>query len=120
MRVLVTGGAGFIGSHVVDALVARDDEVVVVDSLVHGRRENVPPQAAVAAPAESAAEPVAEPMDEPVTEQQPAVARGPEFAAPQNRPVHEGRVRWNDEEPAVSLVDCGVIRTRARDPRRSR
>ncbi len=45
MRVLVTGGAGFIGSHVVDALVARDDEVVVVDSLVHGRRENVPPQA---------------------------------------------------------------------------
>jgi UDP-glucose 4-epimerase len=45
MRVLVTGGAGFIGSHVVDALVARDDEVVVVDSLVNGKRENVPPRA---------------------------------------------------------------------------
>ena len=45
MRVLVTGGAGFIGSHVVDALVARDDEVVVLDSLVNGKRENVPPQA---------------------------------------------------------------------------
>jgi UDP-glucose 4-epimerase len=41
-RVLVTGGAGFIGSHVADAYVARGCEVVVLDSLVHGRRENVP------------------------------------------------------------------------------
>ena len=41
MRVVVTGGAGFIGSHVVDALVARGDEVAVVDSLVTGKRENV-------------------------------------------------------------------------------
>lgn len=41
MRVVVTGGAGFIGSHVVDALVVRGDEVTVVDSLVTGRRENV-------------------------------------------------------------------------------
>jgi UDP-glucose 4-epimerase len=41
VRVVVTGGAGFIGSHVVDALVARGDEVTVVDSLVHGKRENV-------------------------------------------------------------------------------
>ena len=41
MRVVVTGGAGFIGSHVVDALVAGGDEVTVVDSLVKGRRENV-------------------------------------------------------------------------------
>jgi UDP-glucose 4-epimerase len=41
-RVLVTGGAGFIGSHVTDAYLQRGDEVVVVDSLVHGRRENVP------------------------------------------------------------------------------
>lgn len=45
MRVVVTGGAGFIGSHVVDALVVRGDEVVVVDSLVTGKRENVPPGA---------------------------------------------------------------------------
>jgi len=41
VRVIVTGGAGFIGSHVVDALVARGDEVAVVDSLVTGKRENV-------------------------------------------------------------------------------
>ncbi|MCS7007408.1 MAG: NAD-dependent epimerase/dehydratase family protein [Thermoleophilia bacterium] len=41
MRVVVTGGAGFIGSHVVDALLARGDEVWVVDSLVTGKRENV-------------------------------------------------------------------------------
>ena len=43
MRAIVTGGAGFIGSHVVDALVARGDEVVVLDDLSHGRRENVNP-----------------------------------------------------------------------------
>lgn len=42
MRVLVTGGAGFIGSHVADAYLARGDQVTVLDSLVHGRRENVP------------------------------------------------------------------------------
>jgi UDP-glucose 4-epimerase len=41
MKVLVTGGAGFIGSHVVDALIARNDEVVVVDDLDTGFRENV-------------------------------------------------------------------------------
>ena len=45
VRAIVTGGAGFIGSHVVDALVARGDEVAVVDSLVHGSRENVNPGA---------------------------------------------------------------------------
>jgi UDP-glucose 4-epimerase len=41
MRVLVTGGAGFIGSHVVDALVGRGDEVVVLDDLDTGFRQNV-------------------------------------------------------------------------------
>ena len=41
MRAVVTGGAGFVGSHVVDALLARGDQVVVVDSLVKGSRENV-------------------------------------------------------------------------------
>jgi UDP-glucose 4-epimerase len=42
MRALVTGGAGFIGSHVVDALLARGDDVAVVDDLSSGRREHVP------------------------------------------------------------------------------
>jgi UDP-glucose 4-epimerase len=42
LRAIVTGGAGFIGSHVVDALLARGDEVHVVDSLVTGSREKVP------------------------------------------------------------------------------
>ncbi len=41
MRALVTGGAGFIGSHVVDALLARGDEVAVLDSFATGRRENL-------------------------------------------------------------------------------
>ncbi len=45
MQVIVTGGAGFIGSHVVDLLVARGDEVLVLDDLSHGRRENVNPGA---------------------------------------------------------------------------
>jgi UDP-glucose 4-epimerase len=42
MRALVTGGAGFIGSHLVDALLARGDTVAVVDDLSSGRRERVP------------------------------------------------------------------------------
>ena len=44
--VLVTGGAGFIGSHVVDAFLARGDRVWVVDDLSSGRKENVPKGAA--------------------------------------------------------------------------
>ncbi|HEX3608869.1 MAG TPA: NAD-dependent epimerase/dehydratase family protein [Solirubrobacterales bacterium] len=41
MRTLVTGGAGFIGSNLVDALLARGDEVTVVDDLSTGRRQNL-------------------------------------------------------------------------------
>jgi UDP-glucose 4-epimerase len=41
VRAVVTGGAGFIGSHVVDALLARGDEVTIVDNFATGRRENV-------------------------------------------------------------------------------
>jgi UDP-glucose 4-epimerase len=42
MRAIVTGGAGFIGSHLVDALLERGDEVHVVDDLSNGKRSNVP------------------------------------------------------------------------------
>ncbi len=41
MRVLVTGGAGFIGSHLVDQLIARGDTVCVLDHLSTGRIENI-------------------------------------------------------------------------------
>ena len=45
MKIVVTGGAGFIGSHVVDAFVAGGHEVLVVDNLSTGRREQVNPAA---------------------------------------------------------------------------
>src|SRR6266702_2654199 len=41
-KVLVTGGAGFVGSHVADAYLAAGDDVTVLDDLSTGRRENVP------------------------------------------------------------------------------
>ncbi|XP_008812272.1 UDP-glucuronic acid decarboxylase 2-like [Phoenix dactylifera] len=40
-RVVVTGGAGFVGSHLVDRLMARGDSVIVVDNFFTGRKENV-------------------------------------------------------------------------------
>lgn len=42
MRILITGGAGFIGSHLAHALLAEGHEIVVVDNLSGGRRSNVP------------------------------------------------------------------------------
>lgn len=44
MRICITGGAGFIGSHLVDRLLARDDEVLVIDNFVTGSLSNVPPR----------------------------------------------------------------------------
>ncbi|XP_047325722.1 UDP-glucuronic acid decarboxylase 2-like [Impatiens glandulifera] len=41
LRIVVTGGAGFVGSHLVDRLIARGDSVIVVDNFFTGRKENV-------------------------------------------------------------------------------
>lgn len=45
MKIIVTGGAGFIGSHIVDALVESGYEVHIVDNLSAGKRENINPKA---------------------------------------------------------------------------
>lgn len=45
MKAIVTGGAGFIGSHLVDALIERGNEVLVIDNLSTGKRENINPRA---------------------------------------------------------------------------
>jgi UDP-glucose 4-epimerase len=47
MRTVVTGGGGFIGSNLVDTLLARGDSVTVVDNFASGKRENVDPAAAL-------------------------------------------------------------------------
>jgi UDP-glucose 4-epimerase len=44
MKILVTGGAGFIGSHVADTFLSAGHEVIIVDNLVTGKRQNLPPQ----------------------------------------------------------------------------
>lgn len=48
MRTLVTGGAGFIGSHAVEAVLASGHEVLVVDNLSSGKRDNLPASVAFA------------------------------------------------------------------------
>lgn len=44
MKILITGGAGFIGSHLVDRLLARGEDVLVIDNYATGRRDNLTPQ----------------------------------------------------------------------------
>lgn len=41
MKVLVTGGAGFIGSHIVDQLIEEGYEVCIIDNMSHGKKENI-------------------------------------------------------------------------------
>jgi UDP-glucose 4-epimerase len=48
MKVLVTGGAGFIGSHVCDALLSRGHEVIALDNLSSGKKENLDPRVRLA------------------------------------------------------------------------
>jgi len=45
LKVLVTGGAGFIGSNVADGLLEKGYEVIIVDDLSNGKKENVPEEA---------------------------------------------------------------------------
>ena len=47
MKTLVTGGAGFIASHIVDALLDAGHEVVIVDNMANGRADNVNRQASM-------------------------------------------------------------------------
>jgi len=44
MKVLITGGAGFIGSHLADRLLDRGEEVLVIDNYATGRRDNLSPR----------------------------------------------------------------------------
>lgn len=44
MKILITGGSGFVGSHLADRLLARGDEVLVIDNYATGRRDNLTPQ----------------------------------------------------------------------------
>lgn len=45
MNILITGGSGFVGSHLADKLLARGDKVVVIDNFATGRRDNLKPHA---------------------------------------------------------------------------
>jgi len=45
MKILVTGGAGFIGSHITDKFISAGNEVFIIDNLSTGRKENLNPKA---------------------------------------------------------------------------
>ena len=45
MKILITGGAGFIGSHVADILTGDDNHIIIIDDLSTGKIENIPSSA---------------------------------------------------------------------------
>jgi len=59
MRVLITGGAGFIGSHLADRLLERGDSVTVIDNYATGRRDNLRPRPSLQVVEGSIADPAA-------------------------------------------------------------
>ena len=101
MRAIVTGGAGFIGSHVVDALLARGDEVAVIDSLVHGAKENV------AAGAELHVRDIREPLDDVFDEIRPEavyhLAAQADVRVSVERPVDDAEVNVLG---TVRILEC--------------
>ncbi len=117
MKALVTGGAGFIGSNLVDALLARGDEVTVVDDLSTGRRENL--DGALAAGAELAELDIrdASGLAELLAEAQPQIVfhlaaqidvrtldRGPGIRRRDQRRRHRQPAGGNAGEPASSRI----------------
>ncbi|HWT22238.1 MAG TPA: NAD-dependent epimerase/dehydratase family protein [Solirubrobacteraceae bacterium] len=109
MRTLVTGGAGFIGSNLVDALLARGDEVTVLDDLSTGRRKNL--DAALAAGATLVEGSVADPA---------AVAAALEAARPEviHHLAAQIDVRRAVEDPAfdatINVVGTATLLEAAR------
>jgi UDP-glucose 4-epimerase len=101
VRAIVTGGAGFIGSHVVDALLARGDEVAVIDSLVHGTKDNV------AAAAELHVRDIREPLDDVFAEIQPEavyhLAAQADVRVSVERPVDDAEVNVLG---TVRILEC--------------
>jgi UDP-glucose 4-epimerase len=57
VRVLITGGAGFIGSHLADRLLANEEDVLVIDNFSTGRRDNLSPHAALTVIEDTIADP---------------------------------------------------------------
>jgi UDP-glucose 4-epimerase len=106
MRVLVTGGSGFIGSHLTDALLARGDEVVIVDNLFTGKHENL--AAAIEAGAELHVEDITDEhaMDRVFEEARPEVifhlAAQPHVQRSVNEPVLDLRV---NVEGTIKLLE---------------
>lgn len=90
VRAIVTGGAGFIGSHVVDALVARGDEVFVIDSLVTGKRENVSERATLFV--RDIREPVLDVFDEVRPETVFHLAAQADVRVSVEQPIHDAEV----------------------------